>query len=504
MSGSNTRLICPLIASSPAAMREAMKAAADLGADTVECRLDYLAEAPTDEDLRRLLTETPLEVIVTCRPSRQGGRFKGDEAERLALLARAATLAPAAVDVEIDVPPPSRPTAAVTILSHHDFQQVPADLDSIAAEMERSTAAVNKLVFAAAGPQDALRALDLLRNCKKPTIALAMGQAGLPSRILAKKFGAYGTFAALAADAQSAPDQPTIDDLRSLYHWDNITPATAVYGVIGHPVAHSMSPAIHNAAFDAADLDAVYVPLLIQPGEGNFNRFMDALLARPWLDWRGLSVTIPHKENALAYVGEDNSDELAVKIGAVNTVTIWPDGSLRGDNTDYAAAIDALCGAMGIGREDLAGKNVAVLGAGGVARAVVAALVHYQAQVTIYNRTVGRGEKLAEEFGARAAGRDALDAMAAEIVINCTSIGMHPNVDACPLPDIPSSVKVMFDTIYNPVQTQLLIRASAAGCKTVSGLEMFLNQAVAQFETWTQTKAPRQVMREVVVTKLQI
>ncbi len=483
-------------------MREAMTSAAQRGADTVECRLDFLARIPTDEQLRQLLADPPVEVIATCRPTREGGRFEGGEAERIGLLARAADLGVLAVDVEIDVPPQDRPTAADTILSHHDFQQVPADLDATLAEMDASAATVNKIAFAAAGPQDALRAMDLLRAANKPTIALAMGEAGVVSRILAKKFGAYGTFAALAADARSAPGQPTIEEFRDLYRWDSITPATAAYGVIGHPVGHSMSPAIHNAAFDAADLDAVYVPLLIEPGADNFNRFMDALLDRPWMDWRGLSVTIPHKENALAYVGAENSDELAVKIGAVNTITIGPTVGLRGDNTDYAAAIDALCGAMSIGRKDLAGKNVAVLGAGGVARAVVAALVHYQAQVTIYNRTVSRGEKLAEEFGARAAGRDALDKLEAEIVINCTSIGMHPNVDACPLPEIPTSVKVVFDTVYNPVQTQLLIRASAGGCKTVSGLEMFVNQAVEQFETWTQTKAPRQVMREVVVARL--
>ncbi|MBL7133735.1 MAG: shikimate dehydrogenase [Phycisphaerae bacterium] len=504
MSGSNTRLICPLTASSPAAMREAMTAAAERGADTVECRLDLLTRIPTDEQLRQLLADPPVEVIATCRPTREGGRFEGNEARRLDLLARAADLGARAVDIEIDAPPQSRPTAAAIILSHHDFQQIPADLDATLAEMEASTAAVNKIAFAAAGPEDALRALDLLRACKKPTIALAMGQAGAISRILAKKFGAYGTFAALAPQARSAPGQPTIEEFRDLYRWDSITPATAAYGVIGCPVAHSMSPAIHNAAFAAADLNAVYVPVLIEPGADNFNRFMDALLERPWMDWRGLSVTIPHKENALAYVGAQNSEELAVKIGAVNTITISPAGGLRGDNTDYAAAIDALCGAMGIGRQGLAGRNVAVLGAGGVARAVVAALVHYQAQVTIYNRTVSRGEKLAEEFGARAASRRDLGGLEAEIVINCTSIGMHPNVHACALAEIPPSVKVVFDTVYNPVQTQLLIRASAAGCKTVSGLEMFLNQAVAQFEAWTQTKAPRQVMRQVVVTKLQI
>ena len=165
-------------------MREAMTAAAERGADTVECRLDFLARIPTDEQLRQLLADPPVEVIATCRPKREGGRFEGNEAERLDLLARAADLGVQAVDIEIDVPPKSRPTAAAIILSHHDFQQVPADLEAMLAEMDASAATINKIAFTAAGPQDALRALDLLRAANKPTIALAMGDAGMVSRIL--------------------------------------------------------------------------------------------------------------------------------------------------------------------------------------------------------------------------------------------------------------------------------------------------------------------------------
>jgi len=263
-----------------------------------------------------------------------------------------------------------------------------------------------------------------------------------------------------------------------------------------------MSPAIHNAAFAAAAVDAVYVPLLIQPGANNFNRFMDAVLIRPWLDWRGLSVTIPHKENALAYVGRDNCDELAGRIGAVNTITIAPDGSLRGDNTDYAAAIDSLCSAMEIAREQLADRTVAVLGAGGAARAITAALSHYRARVTIYNRTVARGRRLADEFSCAAAGRDELASLDAEIIINCTPLGMHPGVDACPLDAIPPGTRVVFDTIYNPMQTRLLELARDAGCVRVAGVDMFVNQAVAQYQLWTDTPAPREVMRDVIVREL--
>ena len=496
-----TRLICPLISTDAAAMRADMNAAAAAGADTAECRLDYLPASPTDAELALLLTDPPLDVIVTVRPQREGGHFQGSEDERLDLLARAAPFAPAYLDVELDTPPGRRPRGR-SILSHHNFESCPANLDEIASRLDASDAAVSKVAFAAAGPEDALRAFDVIRASDKPALALAMGEAGIISRLLAKKFGAFGTFAALAHGAESAPGQPTVEELKSLYRWDAIGPATQVFGVIGCPVGHSMSPAIHNAAFAAADMDGVYVPLLIQPGADNFNRFMDALLERAWMDWRGLSVTIPHKEHALAYVGAATCDELAVRIGAVNTITIGPDGQLRGDNTDYAAAIDALCGAMGIAREDLAGRTVAVLGAGGAGRAIVAALAHYGAETTIYNRTVSRGEQLAEEFGCRAAGRDALATLDAEVVINCTPIGMHPNTDASPLDAIPSCAHVVFDTIYNPVETLLLRRAADAGCTIVTGVDMFVNQAVAQFEIWTGAPAPRDVMRGVVVRKL--
>jgi len=430
-------------------MRHAMLAAQAAGADAVECRLDYLATVPGEDDLRTLLADAPLPVIVTNRPVEEGGRFAGDEADRIATLAAAARIGGQFFDVELTVAPADRPDAA-TILSHHDFNAVPADLDQIAAEMDASPAAVNKIAFAADGPEDAFRAFDVIRACKKPTVALAMGEAGLASRILAKKFGAFGTFASLQRGAESAPGQLTLDEFRDLYRWDAIGPETAVYGIIGCPVGHSMSPAIHNAAFTAAAVNAVYLPLLVEPGYDNFRRFMDAMLARPWLNWHGLSVTIPHKENALTYVGADNCDPLAVEIGAVNTVTVAPDESLRGDNTDYAAAIDALCDCMGIAREDLAGRHVAVLGAGGAARALVAALAHYHAEVTVYNRTVARAQALADEFACRAAGRDALAGLEAEIVINCTPIGMYPKVDASPLDAVPPCVKVVFDTIYTP------------------------------------------------------
>ncbi len=497
---SKTALIVPLIQSTVGEMRSAMCKADEAGADMVECRLDYLSQPPDEAALQALLSERSLPVIITCRPKRQGGQFAGDESDRLEILAMAARLGADYIDVELDVPPARRPKGR-TIISHHDFTGRPADLEKIVAELNASEAAVCKIAFAADGPEDALAALEILRKSSKPTIALAMGEAGLVSRILAGKFGAFGMFASSHEGSESAPGQLTVEQMKRLYRWDSVGPATGVYGVIGCPVAHSVSPAIHNAAFAETDIDAVYVPLLIQPGEGNFNRFMDAVA--PWADLRGLSVTIPHKENAIARVGAEKIDELSRRIGAINTIAIAPDGSLSGTNTDYAAAIDALCAAMEIKREGLSGRKVAVVGAGGVARAIVAALAHYHADVTIYNRTFSRAEKLADEFGGKARPLDEVATLSSEIVINCTSIGMHPDVDDTPLPaDVLSRAKVVFDTIYNPPRTRLLRESSNAGCVCISGLDMFVNQAAAQFEFWTGESAPRELMHQVVLEHL--
>lgn len=496
-----TKLIVPLTGQTVGQMRQDMDRAKAIGADMVECRLDYLAKPPTQEDLRQLLIDAPLAVIATNRPAHEGGRWNGDEASRLAVLAQAAELGADYVDIEVGVPRAQWPHGQI-IHSHHDFKETPKDILQIAASLDATGAAVSKLAFLAENPADALLAMDILRICRKPTLALAMGEAGVCSRILARKFGAMGTFATLSNDQQSAPGQPTLSDLKELYRWDAIGAHTAVYGVIGCPVAHSMSPAIHNAAFAAAGLDAVYVPLRIEPGQDAFNTFLDALRQRPWLDWRGLSVTIPHKEHALAYIGQASCEDLAVQIGAVNTITLEPDGSLRGKNTDYSAAIDALCQAMRIDRTDLAGRACGVLGAGGAARAIVAALAHYEAKVTVYNRTPERAQLLAEEFGGRWAPLDAAPSAPNEILINCTPLGMSPQVEQSPLESIPPATRVVFDTIYNPLETRLLRQARSAGCLTVSGLDMFVNQAAAQFEIWTGRAAPRKVMRNVVVKRL--
>lgn len=498
-----TKLICPVVCESLDGVRAELAAAARAGADLAEWRLDFLHDRPSADALRAVLGDAALGVIATCRPSRQGGRWAGSEAERLGLLADAGRWAAVPfVDVEDDVPQADWPVEpARVILSHHDFDRCPAELDAIFDRLDSSPAAVNKVAFACTNPADALRCCDLLARTSKPTIALAMGQAGAISRVAARAWGGFGTFALARPGASSAPGQPTLAELQETYRWADQHAGMDLFGVIGCPVGHSMSPAIHNAAFAATGLDALYVPLHIEPGREEFERFMQAATDRSGLRLRGLSVTIPHKEHALEWVGPDAVDDLARSIGAINTIVLTGEKP-GGLNTDYAAAIDALCEAMGIGRDGLAGRSAAVLGAGGAARAIVAALADAGAGVTVYNRTASRAEALADEFGADAAGLDELAWLDAEIVINCTPVGMAPHVDASPLTPIPPSVKVVFDTIYNPLETKLLAEAARRGCVTVGGLAMFVNQAVAQFEAWTDRLAPRAIMQQVTVERL--
>ena len=231
------------------------------------------------------------------------------------------------------------------ILSSHDFEKRPIDLYQRVEAMAQSTACrVIKVAWAARSLRDNIEAFEVLQSQYKPTIALCMGEYGLPSRVLAKKFGALLTFAAIDGQPGTAPGQPTISELKNLYRWDKINAQTEVYGVIGYPVGHSMSPAIFNAAFDEQDYDGVYLPMLIEPSYESFKATVLSWLDMESLNFRGASVTIPHKENLIRFVTEQGGEVegLAAKIGAANTLTVREDGSLFASNSDYAGALDAV------------------------------------------------------------------------------------------------------------------------------------------------------------------
>ena len=474
--------------------------------DIAELRLDYTREP----DVRRLLASRLCPVIVTNRPVREGGRWAGDEARRIALLEEADRLGADFVDVEIEARPRFRRQGnARLIVSYHNFEETPADIAAIASRIEHTDADVVKVATVAKSLRDNLAMFHALRAARKPTIAVTMGEHGHVSRVLGPKFGAFLVFASLGAGRETAPGQVPVRDLLDLYGFRRVGPATRVYGVIANPVAHSMSPAIHNAAFQHCGLDAVYLPFRVDDPA-------DFIPAYRELPVEGYSVTIPHKEAVIPLL--DEVQPLAKRIGAVNTI-VMRDRQLLGLNTDWSAAVKAVesgpCGGTGIPpgthrpeacaarRDALAGSTVLLLGAGGAARAMAFGLAERGARVVIANRTHERAVKLAADVGCEAIPLDAVGSAAYDILVNGTSLGMHPKVDATPLDAAwlrPGAL--VFDSVYNPLETRLLREARAAGCRTVDGLEMFVNQAAEQFELWTGLPAPRSLMRSVVESRL--
>jgi len=498
-----TRLCVAIFVTDELQAKRDMALAAEHGADLVELRIDTYSGDPL-----KLVQHAPLQTIVTCRPVWEGGQSPDSDEVRVQKLreAHACTY----VDLELKTFQKlllGGGDFRRVIFSSHDFAGRPARLTNIVMDLMQAPCDVAKIVWTARTIRDNLEAFEILQSRQKPTIALCMGEAGLISRVLAKKFGAFLTFASLDATAGTAPGQMNIIDMMRVYRWDAIRSDTKVYGVVGSPIAHSMSPAIHNAAFESAGYNGVYLPMLVNPGYESFKAFMESFTCFKGLDLAGLSVTIPHKENALRYLKEKNAEvePLAQQIGAVNTIVI-DDGKFLGFNSDYAAILDSITGKLGIERDQLKEYRVAVIGAGGTGRTAVAALAAYGATVVVYNRTREKADALAAEFTGRtgkvvAADFEKLCDSCCQIYINTTSIGMHPNVDQSPMESVPAEVLV-FDAVYNPMRTRLIQQAETAGAKTIGGAEMFVRQAARQFTLWTNLPAPVELMRSVLEKRL--
>ena len=373
----------------PATTDDALRALADAArtADLAELRLDAMQAF----DLDRLLDRPPCPVIVTYRPVREGGLYEGPEGPRLDVLRRAIRLGARYVDVEHDAlaalgdVPPAR-----VIASYHNFRETPAGLADIHARLAASGAGTVKVATTARHILDTVPVLRLLRDAVVPTIALAMGERGVLTRILAPKFGGVLTYAAPETGREAAPGQVTVRDLRDLYRYASIGAETTVYGVIADPVGHSLSPRIHNAAFADVGSDAVYLPLWVEGDAAAFVRAMREFA------FAGYSVTIPHKQGVMAEA--DAIEPVARRIGAVNTLHRRADGTLLGTNTDWTAGMAAIEAVVGAGW--LAGRRALVLGAGGVGRAMAFGLKERGARVTLADVDADRAAALAEELGA--------------------------------------------------------------------------------------------------------
>jgi len=518
-----TRLCVPIPVRSPEQARADAFKAVERGADVIELRLDALPdEVLEDADgheaaeilaLIRRLQESNVKTILTLRPTAEGGTSDLDDEHRFDRLAQLAVREPTWVDLEwrpmnraggwpmafLDLAAGGQVRA---IASAHDFDGRPGDLLTVFAEMSGSRADFAKLAWRARSVRDCVEAFELLREAAKPSVAICMGEEGLPTRVLAKKFGAFITFASLNDSAATADGQVPIDVMKRRYRWDALKRTTLVYGVVGHPVAHSKSPHVHNANFDAVDHDGIYLPLPVQPSYEAFKAFMETWLPFEPLHLSGLSVTLPHKEHALRYVREVGGtvDPLAERVGAVNTITIRRDDGtprLAAYNTDLDAMVRTAADALGKTPGDLRGAGVGVLGAGGTGRTATAAFRQLGCDVTIYNRTRGKADDLAAQFDAGAADLGSVAKARHDVWINTTSVGMHPRVDESPigesLPPLDDRTLV-FDTIYNPRETTLLRLARRAGARAVNGQPMFLHQALAQARLWTDAEPDAEAM----------
>jgi 3-dehydroquinate dehydratase/shikimate dehydrogenase len=518
-----TKLAVPIAAKDLNTAKGQVRKALAAGAEMLELRTDYLERLSADlvNNLIAFVksdSDKRLPIIVTCRDKRQGGVMDYPQQLRVDVLTSALKAGAEFIDFEydnyisIEVQEKirlalSRSSRGRLILSAHNFETRFANIGKLYRDiLAVCPGVIPKLVYMANHINDCFDAFDLLHQTSGERIVFCMGEAGLISRIIAKKLGGFVTFASIDDQSSTAPGQLTIDQFKKLYRYDDIKSDTELFGVIAEPVGHSLSPAIHNACFAEKRLNKLYLPLLVEGGQYEFDSFLHNALFRKWLNFDGFSVTIPHKQNALNFARANRGfiEPLAEKIGAVNTLVISVGGKLSAYNTDYSAALDAITSTLGISRADLKDMPVAVIGAGGVARAIVAGLSDIGAKIKIYNRTVTRGEKLAAEFDCDFAPLDDLpNNIDAKLLVNCTSIGMYPNVEATPVPkEYLKKSMAVFDTVYNPAKTLLLKEAKKKRAKTIDGISMFVNQGMAQFKLFTNIDGNAELMRETICSCL--
>ncbi|HTM53094.1 MAG TPA: shikimate dehydrogenase [Pirellulales bacterium] len=462
------------------------------GAKLVELRLDYING---EVNLKRLLYERPCAVVVTCRRERDGGKWTGSEEQRLMLLRSAIAEGVEYVDLEDDIAPAiGRYGKTKRIISVHDYRKTPENLAEIHARLAGLDADIVKIATTANQPHDNLRMLQLTKQSHVPTVGICMGDIGTPSRILAGRFGAPFTFATFHHERTLAPGQLSYQQMTDVFHYDRIDAQTTIFGVVGDPIGHSLSPIVHNAAFRRLDMNAVYVPFRV-PRE-HLAQFLDDA---PSLGIKGLSVTIPHKEAVLRKITK--SDESMSVIGAANTL-VFDGAQITGFNTDHQAAVESLEQAVQEhhGRKmSLDNQTALVLGAGGAAKAIAHALNRMGATVVLAGRTPQRAQQLADSLKCKVVDWANRFSVLPDVLVNCTPVGMHPNVDATPYDKHhlrPSMV--VFDTVYNPENTLLIKDARSQSCTVVTGVEMFVRQACLQFKQFTGQEAPSDLMRDVL------
>jgi 3-dehydroquinate dehydratase/shikimate dehydrogenase len=486
-----TRICVSLTEETMAGLMDRMEELAPV-ADLFEIRADLVL----DLDLLTLMRVRSKPLLLTCLPMAEGGRWQDDDPQRRLMLLEAVKRGFDYVDVNfrskyLDVM--MEKSGRGLIVSYHDLEGTPADLDGLYAQMADCGADIVKIAVNPRSVAEVGRLLAFAQRARQrggpPLIALAMGPMGLISRVAAGRHGAPFTFASAAEGAEAAPGQLPAAVMADLYRVRDVNPATRVYGVLGSDVARSLSPVLHNRAFEARGLDAVYVPLQAEALEP----FVHAL---PALDLAGFSVTRPYKVALLDYL--DAVEEASAVCGSVNTVVV-KSGALQGSTTDGAGVLIPLRR-----RVEVKGKSVVIVGAGGAARAAALALRRKGARVTILGRDLDKAGDAAQAAGCA---HGALKDMATypwDILINATPVGSAAHPDATPVPArLHRPGTIVFDMVYDPLATRFLREAQAAGCTIVDGLEMLLAQAIVQFETWTGLEAPVDAMRSAALYLVQ-
>ena len=465
----------------------------------LELRLDYISKPATAlPKIKHFLeTHAGTVVIATCRRVASGGKFRGSITSQLEILSKASAAGCQLVDVELQTAQKCKPaqlqklrSRSALILSFHDFRAT-KKLDETLEKMRAFPADFYKVVSTATTLSDNVSMIQFLgrESDNHSLIGLCMGEQGIISRMLGVRAGSVFTFASVSPGEETAPGQVTALDLRSVYRVEQIDVATRVYGVAGDPVAHSLSPAIMNAAFRRENVNAVYLAL-------HAKTLKDLLTCVREIPIHGLSVTMPYKEAILPYL--DNTDSHTDKIGACNTVVRAQDGKLYGFNTDTSGVVRPLERRL----NTLQDAKILVLGAGGAARAAVFGLKERGAEVYILNRSTATAQKLARRAHARTLKRADLKKYSFDVIVNATPVGMG-NTRETPLQEKEINARYVFDMIYDPPETRLLQLAKQRGAQIIPGIEMFVHQAARQFEIWTGKPAPQDDMLQVVTLALQ-
>ena len=456
---------------------------------TLELRLDYLRSAAEKAGfLAWLRRARPRGVLIaTCRSRAGGGEFAGSREEQIEILQQAVKAGCGWCDIEIEMAGKISASElrrvlspARVMISHHDFRRTSRNLQGVARELSKAGGQATKIASQCNLISDSVKICELARG-RRNVVAIPMGELGMAGRILSVRAGSALTYAAV--DQTTAPGQLSLDVMQNLYHAGKITRHTRVYGVIGDPISHSLSPLLHNTAFQAGRFDAVFIPFLVRS-------LRDFLGCVKQFGIAGFAVTIPHKEQIIRHL--DDCDPLAERIGAVNTVVIRSRGRMYGYNTDYVGVLRSL-----ENRIALAGSRVLLYGAGGAARAAAFALVQAGSIVCLCSRSPERSRSLAKASGAQVVERTALKQEFFDAIVNCTPVGMHPR-GGLPLAPAELNCRIVMDMVYRPRETELLRAARKKGIKTISGVEMFLAQGFAQYEIWTGERAPEAVMRRAI------